>query len=39
MKAMMQGYTGDMCPECSNFTMVQERHVPEVRHLRVDVRV
>jgi len=23
MKAMMQGYTGDMCPECSNFTMVR----------------
>lgn len=23
MKAMMQGYTGDMCTECQNFTMVR----------------
>ncbi|WP_424992239.1 vitamin B12-dependent ribonucleotide reductase [Oceaniradius stylonematis] len=23
MKAVMQGYTGDMCGECSNFTMVR----------------
>lgn len=23
VKAMMQGYTGDMCSECSNFTMVR----------------
>ncbi|MEP2980742.1 MAG: vitamin B12-dependent ribonucleotide reductase [Lentilitoribacter sp.] len=23
IKAMMQGYTGDMCSECSNFTMVR----------------
>ncbi|WP_349365248.1 MAG: vitamin B12-dependent ribonucleotide reductase [Roseitalea porphyridii] len=23
MQAMMQGYTGDMCGECSNFTMVR----------------
>ena len=23
VKAMMQGYTGDMCTECSNFTMVR----------------
>lgn len=23
VKAMMQGYTGDMCMECSNFTMVR----------------
>ncbi|MEL6819961.1 MAG: vitamin B12-dependent ribonucleotide reductase [Pseudomonadota bacterium] len=23
MKALMQGYTGDMCTECSNFTMVR----------------
>ncbi|MEM0899144.1 MAG: vitamin B12-dependent ribonucleotide reductase [Pseudomonadota bacterium] len=23
MRAMMQGYTGDMCSECSNFTMVR----------------
>ena len=23
MKAMMQGYTGNMCSECSNFTMVR----------------
>ena len=22
-KAIMQGYTGNMCPECSNFTMVR----------------
>ena len=22
-KAVMQGYTGDMCSECANFTMVR----------------
>jgi len=23
MKSILQGYTGNMCPECANFTMVR----------------
>ena len=33
-EARLKGYVGEACPECGNFTMVQERHVPEVRHVR-----
>ncbi len=38
-EAKAKGYEGDSCGECGNFTLVQQRHVYEVRYVWRDQRV
>ena len=38
-KPSCKGYEGEACPECAQLHAGAQRHLPEVRHLRVDDRV
>ena len=33
-EAKAKGYEGEACGECGNFTLLTQRHLPQMRHLR-----